>query len=128
MHDEPSFVDVVNPTPEEIRAWAYSGASEPMQDWDLVIADVDNLELLLGLVGDPACPAREYFLDSLYCMVGHSDRTDPLLLRTAQAVRAVSDPWTAAWGRRVCQAVEDPSSFNRADWCGLNGYRSNRDG
>lgn len=128
MTDEPSFVDVVNPTPEEIRAWAYSGACEPMQDWDLIIADVDNLELLLELVADQACPAREYLLDSLYCLVGHSDRTDPRLLRTAQAAGAVSDPWIAAWGRRVCNAVEDPSSFNRADCCGRDGYRSNREG
>ncbi|MHC9296585.1 hypothetical protein ACRCUN_29325 [Mycobacterium sp. LTG2003] len=34
MSDEPSFVDVVNPTQEQIRAWAYNGAFEPMQDWN----------------------------------------------------------------------------------------------
>lgn len=128
MSDEPRFVDVVNPTPEEIRAWAYSGAFEPMQDWDLVIADVDNVELLLELVGDHECPARDYLLDSLYCLVGHSDRADPRLLRAAEAARTASDAWTATWGRRVCQAVENPSDFNRADWFGLDGYRSKPNG
>lgn len=128
MPDEPSFVDVVNPTPEEIRAWAYSGAFEPMQDWDLIIADVDNLELLLELVGDPVCSAREYLLGSLYCMVGHSDRTDPRLLRTAEAAQESSDGWISTWGRRVCQVTEHPSDFNRADWCGLDGFRSNPGG
>lgn len=59
------------------RAWAYSGAFEPMRDWDVVIADVDNVELLLELIGDETCPAREYLLDGLYCLFGHSDRTDP---------------------------------------------------
>ncbi|MCV7115518.1 hypothetical protein [Mycolicibacterium setense] len=72
---EPSFVDVVNPKPGEIRAWAYSGACEQMQDWDLIVADVDNLELLLELVGDQACHARKYLLDSLYCLV--AIRTTP---------------------------------------------------
>ncbi|UNB98836.1 hypothetical protein H5U98_25575 [Mycolicibacterium boenickei] len=127
MSDEPSFVDVVNPTPEEIHAWAYSGACEPMQDWDLIVADVDNVELFLELVGDPACPAREYLLGSLYCLVGHSDRTDPRLLRAAEAARTSSDAWIATWGRRACQVAEHPSGFDRADWCGLDGLRSNPD-
>lgn len=128
MPDEPSFVDVVNPTPEEIRAWAYSGAFEPMQGWDLIIADVDNLELLLELFGDPVCSAREYLLGSLYCLVGHSDRSDPRLLGVADAARTALDPWIATWGRCVCQVAEHPTDFNRADWCGLDGYRLNPDG
>lgn len=125
MSDEPSFVDAVNPTPEEIRAWAYSGAFEPMQDWDVILADRDNLELLLELAGDQACPARKYFLDSLYCLIGHSDRTDPRLLRAAKVARTASDTWIATWGRRVGQAAEHPCEFNRADWCGRDGYRAN---
>ncbi|WP_210686503.1 hypothetical protein [Mycolicibacterium sp. GESEQ-9] len=128
MSDEPSFVDVVNPTQTEIRAWAYSGAFEPMQDWDLIIAEMDNLALLLELVGDRACPARKYLLDSLYCLVGHSDGTDPRLLSAAETARASSDVWIATWGRRVCLVVQHPSVFNRADWCGLDGFRSKPDG
>ncbi|MFV8170899.1 hypothetical protein [Mycolicibacterium peregrinum] len=104
MSDEPRFIDVVNPTPEEIRAWAYGGAFEPMQDWDLVIAGIDNVELLLELIGDRECPARDYLLDSLYCLFGHSDLADPRLLRAAEEARAASDPWVATWGRRVCQS------------------------
>jgi hypothetical protein len=128
MSDEPSFVDVANPTSAEIRGWAYSGAFEPMQDWDLIIADVANLELLLELAGDQACPARKCVLDSLYCLVGHSDRTDSRLLRAAEAARTASDAWIATWGRRVCRAAEHPSTFERADWCGRDGYRLNPDG
>ncbi|WP_019345663.1 MULTISPECIES: hypothetical protein [Mycolicibacterium] len=125
MPDEPSFVDVVNPTPEEIRAWAYSGAFEPMQDWDLIIADMDNLELLLELVGDQGCSAREYLLGSLYCLVGHSDRADPRLLSAAAAAQESSDAWIATWGRRVCQVAQHRCDFDRADWCSWDGFRSN---
>lgn len=128
MPDEPSFVDVVNPTPEEICIWAYSGAFVPMQDWDLIIAEVDNLELLLELVGDQACPARKFLLDSLYCLVGHSDPADPRLLSAAEVARTSSDAWIATWGRRVSQVAEHPSDFNRADWCGLDGFRTAPDG
>lgn len=128
MSDEASFADVVNPTSEEICAWAYSGASEPMQDWDLILADVVNLELLLELAGDQECSARSYLLDSLYCLVGHSDRTDPRLLSAAEAARTSSDAWIATWGRRVGQVAERPSGFDRADWCGWDGFRSNPDG
>jgi hypothetical protein len=46
-----------------------------MEDWDIIVADLPNLELLLALVGDQACPAREYLLGSLYCLVGHQTAT-----------------------------------------------------
>lgn len=128
MSDEPTFIDVVNPTPGEIRAWAYADAFEPMQDWDLIVAGVDNLELLLDLIGDRACPARKYLLDCLYCLVGHSDRTDPRLLTAVEAARRSADAWIAMWGRRVWQVAEHPCDFNRADWCGPDGFRSDPDG
>ncbi|MBP2454121.1 hypothetical protein [Mycolicibacterium lutetiense] len=128
MSDGPIFVDVVNPTPAEIRTWAYSGAFEPMQDWDLIVADIDNLELLLELIGDRACPAREYLLDCLYCLVGHSNLSDPRLLSAGEAARASSDAWIATWGRRICHVAKHASDFQRADWCGRGGYRSDPDG
>lgn len=128
MSDESSFADVVNPTLEEIRAWAYSGAFVPMQDWDLIIADVDNVDLLLELIGDQSCPARKYLLDSLYCTFGHSDRNDSRLLTAAETARTASDAWIATWGRRACQVAERPSDFDRADWCGVAGFRSRPDG
>lgn len=70
MHDGPRIVDEVNPTRDEIRAWAYSGAVEPMEDSDVIIADLENLDLLLDLVSDPACLSRRYLLGTLYCLVG----------------------------------------------------------
>jgi hypothetical protein len=128
MYDWPRMVDEVNPTQDEIRAWAHSGAVEPMQDWDIVIAEPENLELLLDLVGDQACPSRRYLLGSLYCLIGHSDRADPRLLSAAIAAEASSDAWVAAWGRRVHQVLANPSTFNRDDWCGWQGLRVSPEG
>lgn len=121
MYDGPRIADEVNPTQDEIRAWAYSGAVEPMQDWDILVAEPENLDLLLELVGDTACPARQYLLGSLYCTVGHSDRNDSRLMKAATDAAASPDGQVSAWGRRAGHVLTHPSEFNRADWCGWQG-------
>ncbi|GHH62424.1 hypothetical protein GCM10017774_90140 [Lentzea cavernae] len=122
MRHVPTFEDEVNPTPDELRAWAYSDAPEPMQDWDTLIAEPGNLPLLLQLVADPTCPSRSYILASLYCFVGHYDRSAPEL-RDAIALAEQTDvPWLTTWARRARQVIDHPESFNRSDWCGWPGY------
>jgi hypothetical protein len=58
------FEDDVNPTDDEIRRWAYSGALEPMQDFDIIIADPEHLPTLINLVSDMGCHRHEYLLGS----------------------------------------------------------------
>lgn len=128
MYDGPRIVDEINPTQDEIRAWAYSRAAEPMEDWDIIIAEPENLELLLDLVGDPACPSRRYLLGSMYCLVGHSDHADPRLMRAASAADASSDAWVSAWGSRTRHVLAHPSDFKRDDWCGWQGFRIDPEG
>ena len=106
-----------------IRAWAYSGAEQPFQDWDILVARLEHLPLLLELVGDPACPARarETLLGSLYCLVGHT----PDKQQFADAVRVAgqsADVWLVTWARRVREVIDHPEVFDRSDWCGLPGY------
>jgi len=120
VYDGPHIVDQLNPTHDEIRAWAHSGALEPMQDWDLVIAEPANLDVLLSLVGDPTCPARRYLLGSLYCLVGHSDHTDPRLQDAARVAASSSDGWVSTWGHQVARVLAHPSEFHRDDWCFSN--------
>ena len=128
MYDGPSIVNENDPTRDEIRAWAYSGALEPMQDWDIIIAELDNLELLLDLAGDESCPARRYLLGSLYCAVGQSDNDDPRLRTVVTLAEASSDGSVSAWGRRARHVFDYPSAFNRDDWCGWQGARVDSDG
>lgn len=77
MSEVPRFVDVANPTADELRGWAGDGALEPMEDWDVVIAEPANAGVLVELVAAPRCAARSYLLGSLYCLVSHCDRDDP---------------------------------------------------
>ena len=124
MYDGPRILDEVNPTQEEIRAWAMSGAVAPMEDWDIVIAEPENAELLLDLVGDPTCPSGPYLLGSLYCLVGHSDHADPRLVSAAGVAVGSSDVRVSAWGRRVRHVLSHPADFRRDDWCGWQGLRT----
>ncbi|MEU5257982.1 hypothetical protein [Amycolatopsis sp. NPDC021455] len=111
------------PTADSIRAWAYSGADQPSQDWDLLVAELEHLPLLLELVGDPGCPARarETLLGSLYCMVGHTPDKKQFL-DAARVARQSADAWLVTWARRVREIIDHPQAFDRADWCGFPGY------
>lgn len=118
------FEDEVNPTDDEIRRWAYSGAPEPMEDFDIIVADPEHLSALMALVGDPECPQRAYLLGSLYCLVGHTDLTDLRLTLALVTASASPDSWLRTWAMRAGAVVADPASRNRDDWCGWRGYRT----
>ena len=122
MSGGPSFADVVNPTSDEIRAWAYSGRTAPMEDWEIIIAEPANVSLFITLVADTLCPSRSYILLSLYCTVGHSDRSGPWLHEAVLTAEHSTEPWLRTWARRVREIVERPESFDRKDWCGWPGY------
>jgi hypothetical protein len=122
VYDGPPIADVANPTPDEIRAWAYRGAVEPMQDWDILIAEPGNLPVLVELVADCECPSRKYILRSLYCLVGHSDRPDFRLRDAVTTAEEATDPWLTTWAHRVRELIDQPARFNRQDWCGFPGY------
>ena len=98
-----------------------------MQDWDIVVADPENLEVLVELVGDGNCPSRSYLLGSLYCLVGHSDRTDERIRSAADDAGRSSDSWLHTWATRVQHLLANPDDFRRSDWCGWEGFRTRPD-
>lgn len=118
------FVDEANPTPHEIIRWARSDADEPMQDFDIIVAEPEMLRTLLDLVGDPECPKRKYLLGSLYCLVGHSRLDDPRIAEAVLRALGSDDPWLRTWARRTQAVLSDPVSRNRDDWCGWQGYQT----
>ncbi len=128
MTDQPGFADPWNPTSEEIRGWAYRGALEPVQDWQIIIAELDHLPMLLDCLDDPACPSRPYLLSSLYCLAGHLDRTDPRLLEGVARAERSEQRWLTVWAGRVRKIISDPASFDHSDWCGWRGLADRPDG
>ena len=118
------FADEWNPTSEEIRAWAYSNALEPYEDFDILIAEPAHVATLICLASDPSCPSRSYILGSLYCLVGHSDLGDPRLSAAVDEALASADPMVKTWAKRSRRVIDEPGARTRNEWCGLDGLRT----
>ena len=118
------FHDEANPTDDENRRWAYSDALEPMQDFDIILGEPEHLPLLLDLVADAECPKRRFALDSLYCLVGHTRLPNPAIAASVAASLSSADPWVRTWATRAAEVLANPTSRNRDEWCGWQGYRT----
>jgi hypothetical protein len=100
-----AFVDPVNPTPEEICRWALSADLEPMQDWDLIIADEANGDVLIDLVEQGMRAAT--FLRSLNVLSSGAVRTAfhsctrQSLQRLVERASGGEHAWDRTWGRRT---------------------------
>ncbi len=117
------FADAANPTTDEIRAWANCNDPEPMEDWDLVLADLQYADLLVALVADEGCASRRYLLTALYALVGTAVRAGfrdvpqadlEGLLVTA---RATGNTWARTWADRSARLIANPAEFDYALWC-----------
>lgn len=62
-----------NPKSEEIRWWVQSDASDPYQDFDMILGTTENVELLIELYLDDQTKAKKTILRSLYAMTQYID-------------------------------------------------------
>ena len=116
--------DAWNPSPDEVRAWAYTpNADEPCQDWDLALLWSGHEKALLGCASDEACPNRMRMLGVLYLIVGDAVRSN-FRSRTRPIVEGFIDrgdqyPHSSIelWQRRSRALLRDPSSFDYEAWC-----------
>jgi len=119
------MIDPWNPTPQEIRSWAYDpDADEPCQDWDLALSWLQDESVYLSLATDDACPKRRFFLSLLYLMVGDAVRTDfracpkPIVTGLIEQGSEYSHPDIIAWQRRSRELLANPATFQYDAWCG----------
>lgn len=111
------FKDAVNPTPEEVRAWAYSGCDTwPEQDFDLFVVDPHFLPLMTELAFDDACPQQRFAIGILYSMITHNEHDETL---HAVAVRAgeSSDYRLRFWSERALTLLAHPDRLKHPDTC-----------
>jgi hypothetical protein len=113
-----------NPTPEQLREWAASpDAEEPVQDWDLWLSHLPHEILYLELAADWNCPARQYFLELLYLIVGDAvrtgfrERSEGEVLDLLERSRAFKHPDLGAWRHRSRALLRNPETFDYAAWC-----------
>ena len=113
--------DPWNPTPEEIRHWAYTPGAMCEQDWDLCIAsDRQYVQLYVDLASDPCCPNRDVFLNVLYMMVGQCFRgssTHPRYVELwSHEYSTHSDPAIRTWAERTAILLANPGRFDYEFW------------
>lgn len=120
-YDGPPIQDVYSPSGKDIRSWAYSGANWPEQDWDIFMAEPKHLVLLMSLIEDRQCPARDTLLQSLYCTVGHTDHTDPRIAAAVETAESSTHPVADDLGAAGSQGSRPPSRVQprRLVWLGF---------
>ena len=114
--------DPANPTDAELRQWAFSDEPWPMEDFDLIAADLERLPLLLELASSPN---RAFFVHCLYLAVGDAVRMsfntvsrEGVEAALDQAVTIASrDPVIDRWINDSRELLSSPKSFDYEEWC-----------
>ena len=121
--------DEWNPTPDELRTWAYdAGATWPNEDWDLAVTRDDRSAAILQFATDLACPSRNFFLRCLYLLVGDAVRSNVAIHRREVVLDLLAripdecPPDVARWAERSRTLLSGPSDAVDYDlWC-AGGY------
>jgi hypothetical protein len=121
------FANPVDPTPAELRAWAYHPdmmtLQQMPQDWDLLVANDRVVGTLLDLALDTNCPARRFALHCLYIYAADSIRTKfrahpkRKLRRLVEQAEEDGDDLLVTWAHNTRVLLARPDMFDYRDWC-----------
>ncbi|MFG2038682.1 hypothetical protein [Dactylosporangium sp. NPDC048998] len=121
------FQNPVDPTPAELRAWAYHPDASLLQtmppDWDLLIAGDRLIGTLFDLAMDPACPARRFALHCLYIYAADGIRTHfrahpkRRLKKFVEQAEENGDELLTTWAHNARMLLARPELFEYHDWC-----------
>ncbi|UQZ35609.1 hypothetical protein C2I18_20035 [Paenibacillus sp. PK3_47] len=111
-----------NPTPDEIKAWAYSDEGIPDQDWELAVNSFDNIPVICGFIDDERCKKTSFFLGSLYVFTGDIVRSgikedvDQLSELLDNAEYKAQSEMLHAWIKRSKHLIHHPDTYDYAYW------------
>jgi len=121
------FANPVDPTPAELRAWAYHPDAVKLQsmppDWDLLVASDRLIGVLFDLALDVKCPARRFALHCLYIYAADSIRTKfrahpkRRLRKLVEQAEADGDDILSVWAHNTRVLLAMPELFDYRDWC-----------
>jgi hypothetical protein len=121
------FANPVDPTPAELRAWAFHPDSVTAQDmppeWDLLVAGDPLVNTLLELALDRSCPARRFALHCLYIYAADAIRTKfrahpkRRLRRLVERAEDEGDELLVLWAHNTRMLLAMPELFEYRDWC-----------
>jgi hypothetical protein len=121
------FANPVDPTPDELTAWAYHPDAVPLDamppDWDLLLAGDVLAPTLFELAMDRACPARRFALHCLYIYAADSVRPNSTAHRRRRMKKFieraadVGDVSMATWAHNCRILMDRPELFDYGEWC-----------
>jgi hypothetical protein len=121
------FANPVDPSPAELRAWAYNPDSVPLQtmppDWDLLVSGDRLIMTLFELAMDRSCPARRFALHCLYIYAADGIRTQfrahpkRRLRKLVQQAESLGDEPMKVWAHNSRVLLAKPDLFEYHDWC-----------
>ncbi len=130
------FANAVDPTPAELRAWAYQPDSVSLSSmppyWDLLVAGDRLVATVFDLAMDASCPARRFALHCLYIYAADGIRTDfsahpkRRLRKLVEKAEADGDELLATWAYNVRVLLARPALFDFREWCEGGLVRSQR--
>jgi hypothetical protein len=121
------FANPVDPTPAELRAWAYHPDAALLQtmppDWDLLVSGDRLIGTLFEIAMDPGCPARRFALHCLYIYAADGIRTNfrahprRRLRKFVETAEHEGDEMPVIWAHNVRMLLARPELFDYHDWC-----------
>jgi hypothetical protein len=121
------FANPVDPTPAELRAWAYHPEAMQAQnmpaEWDLLVSGDPLVNVLMELALDRACPARRFALHCLYIYAADAIRTKfrahpkRRLRRLVEKAEDEGDELLVLWAHNTRMLLAVPELFDYHDWC-----------
>ena len=127
------FKEPMQPTESELRTWADSDALEPVEDFDILIWDSEDLaDSFLDLAREGSCRSNRYFLHLLYGRVGTAVRAqsvDQSVDRLIAEAEQSDDLGVRKFAERARSLIADPETFEYEAWCNgqLAGLGSRKD-
>ncbi|KXH86723.1 hypothetical protein [Sporosarcina sp. HYO08] len=116
------FKDRWNPTPEEIKKWAYSTEDIPDQDWELAINSFGNIPMICTFIEDENCIHTSFFLCALYVFTGDlvrsgsSDEIRRLSMLLEELTGNYQSDTLNDWIQRSKYLIRNPESYDYAYW------------
>jgi hypothetical protein len=112
------FQDWANPTKEEINTWAYEVDSfAPEQDFNLICAEDEYIDLVLELAADKSCPKNIFFLQCLYIYVGDKVKSGLTVKNELlEKAKKIDNELIQKWLIRAAELINNPTLYNYTDW------------
>ena len=130
------FANPVDPTPAELRAWAYRPDMTKMRamppEWDLLVASDRLVGTLFELALDGNCPARRFALHCLYIYAADGIRTNfrahpkRRFRKLVEQAERDGDELMGTWAHNSRMLLARQDLFVYRDWCEGGLVRENR--